>query len=566
MQPTFSIVIANWNYAHLVGDAIESALHQDYPAGLFDVIVVDDGSTDDSRPIIETYLGRPGFRAVFQDNRGHAAALEAGVKASRSQFVCFLDSDDLCLPNKLTEIAAHIEAIGATPETLFLCHDLSIHDARTGETLERTWLQTMGADRYGASAIPSRLDRVFPFSNPSGEVFGHGLITDILQALPPWAFTRGPDIAICLAAALKTWRIDYLQKCLGVYRVHGGNEVGRVVNGEYTVGLRWRERRPRLLGFLERWVDGLALDAAERSKRTSVLRRIERMSRTSAPSRGVVPPTVSIAILGHCREEMDRSRRSGLDQHHPRVELLLPEDCGQARDACDAVDVRTFRCPPDAGQLAQMAAAYARASGAYIVFVRAGDCLDPEFVAQHLLWRQHGALVGLSCSDIRLVTPDRALVHADVFAHSGAWKQALQQVPPLATRLHDWIVSSISACMFRRTVFLDRLFARADAAAPSLHDAGMWLPVQLQQHTAGTLRIRETLSTSVIEEGAGASYGYLSSPADANGALLVPPVDAALAWFAEFYDAERALFEKWLPSAWHTRFASWLEEQSISGR
>lgn len=87
----FSIVIANFNYGRFVADAIESALNQTWPH--VEVIVVDDGSTDGSREIINRYGGR--IQAIFQDNSGQRIANNAGFAASRGDVVIFLDADDV---------------------------------------------------------------------------------------------------------------------------------------------------------------------------------------------------------------------------------------------------------------------------------------------------------------------------------------------------------------------------------------------------------------------------------------------------------------------------------------
>ena len=85
-QPlTFSIVINNYNYVRFVGDAIDSALGQTHRA--VEVIVVDDGSTDDSRRIIESRGCR--VRTIFKTNGGQASALNAGFAASTGDLICF---------------------------------------------------------------------------------------------------------------------------------------------------------------------------------------------------------------------------------------------------------------------------------------------------------------------------------------------------------------------------------------------------------------------------------------------------------------------------------------------
>lgn len=89
-----SIVIDNFNYGRFLGDAVESALAQTHED--VEVVVVDDGSTDDSRAVIAGYGDR--VRAVLKDNGGQGSALNAGFAAARGALVHFLDADDTVDP------------------------------------------------------------------------------------------------------------------------------------------------------------------------------------------------------------------------------------------------------------------------------------------------------------------------------------------------------------------------------------------------------------------------------------------------------------------------------------
>lgn len=94
-----SVVIPTWNRAHLVCDAIDSALNQ--RPGEVEVIVVDDGSTDETANLI-TPIYENRIRLISLSARGGAgAARNAGVALARGEFVAFLDSDDVWLPGKL---------------------------------------------------------------------------------------------------------------------------------------------------------------------------------------------------------------------------------------------------------------------------------------------------------------------------------------------------------------------------------------------------------------------------------------------------------------------------------
>jgi hypothetical protein len=121
-EPLFSIVIDNYNYAAYLRASLESALAQSWPHA--EVIVVDDGSTDDSRAIIAEFGER--VRPVLQSNGGQASAFNAGVAAARGEYIAFLDSDDVWYPDKVERVLA---AFGRHPAAGWLRHRLEVTDA-----------------------------------------------------------------------------------------------------------------------------------------------------------------------------------------------------------------------------------------------------------------------------------------------------------------------------------------------------------------------------------------------------------------------------------------------------
>jgi glycosyltransferase involved in cell wall biosynthesis len=99
-QPLVSIVIDNYNYGRFVGAAIRSALAQTY--GRLEVIVVDDGSTDDSRDVIRRFGDV--VHPIFQENGGQSTAFNTGFLAAKGDIVFFLDSDDALHPDAVAEV------------------------------------------------------------------------------------------------------------------------------------------------------------------------------------------------------------------------------------------------------------------------------------------------------------------------------------------------------------------------------------------------------------------------------------------------------------------------------
>jgi tetratricopeptide (TPR) repeat protein len=101
-----SVIIPSYNQAHFVASTVESVLAQTYPG--VEIIVVDDGSTDDTHTVLAAYRDR--IRTIRQENRGLAGARNTGFHASRGDYLLFLDSDDVIHPDKLASHVSFLEA------------------------------------------------------------------------------------------------------------------------------------------------------------------------------------------------------------------------------------------------------------------------------------------------------------------------------------------------------------------------------------------------------------------------------------------------------------------------
>lgn len=97
-MPKISVVIPNFNNAHYIGSALQSVLAQSYQD--FEIIVVDDGSTDESRKVIGQFGER--VRYLWQENQGLAGARNTGIRAAQGELIGLLDADDEWLPTYLT--------------------------------------------------------------------------------------------------------------------------------------------------------------------------------------------------------------------------------------------------------------------------------------------------------------------------------------------------------------------------------------------------------------------------------------------------------------------------------
>ena len=125
--PRFSVVTPAYNTNAYVATAIRSVQLQTWPD--FEVIVVDDGSTDDTASQVLAFSDDPRVRLIRQGNAGPSAARNTAIAAARGEYVCMLDSDDLWVPRYLEVMGA---ALDADPEAGFAYTDAWVLDEATG--------------------------------------------------------------------------------------------------------------------------------------------------------------------------------------------------------------------------------------------------------------------------------------------------------------------------------------------------------------------------------------------------------------------------------------------------
>lgn len=134
-----SVVIPCWNYAVYLSDAIESVLAQTRAAD--EIIVVDDGSTDNTAEVVRRY---PGTIYLYQPNRGLAAARNAGLQRSRGEYLVFLDADDRLLPCAINYGAA---ALNDNPNAIMVAGSYRLIGA-DGAPVDESWNVSHNGDPY----------------------------------------------------------------------------------------------------------------------------------------------------------------------------------------------------------------------------------------------------------------------------------------------------------------------------------------------------------------------------------------------------------------------------------
>jgi glycosyltransferase involved in cell wall biosynthesis len=220
-----SIIINNYNYAEYLASCIESAVTQTYPNT--EIIVVDDGSTDNSRAIIESY----GSSVVptFKLNGGQASALNAGYKKSSGDLVIFLDADDILWPSCVSEVIRYWR-----PNLRKLHFNLAIIDS-AGKPLGSLYLKPP----LPRGDLSERLitDGTVPTMPTSGNVFPRAFLDQVMP-MPEVGWEGGADAYLFNLAAL-SGEVGAIDEPLGGLRLHGGNMSAMVKNGKVNkAGLR----------------------------------------------------------------------------------------------------------------------------------------------------------------------------------------------------------------------------------------------------------------------------------------------------------------------------------------
>ncbi len=118
-----SVILPTYNRANLIGDAIQSVLDQTYTG--FELIVVDDGSTDDTANLVQSFNDNR-IRYIYQPNGGVSNARNHGVRQAKHDLITFLDSDDAYLPHKLQK---QVDYFQTHPDTVFLYSSYLFMDA-----------------------------------------------------------------------------------------------------------------------------------------------------------------------------------------------------------------------------------------------------------------------------------------------------------------------------------------------------------------------------------------------------------------------------------------------------
>lgn len=221
-RPKVSILLSNYNYGEYIGQAIESVLAQTYDN--FELIICDDGSTDNSRQIIADYGRRDSrIQLIAKGNGGQGSGFNVAFASSTGELICFLDSDDLFYPEKLSCV---VENYHKSPDSGFSIHRIQkVSKTRRPQGVWPRKVSVFPNGWHGERMLES--GGILSYMPPTSGLSLHRSVAEKIFPLPEtYPLTNVADQVITRLAPLLTPVLGS-SEVLAAYRLHDANNYWR---------------------------------------------------------------------------------------------------------------------------------------------------------------------------------------------------------------------------------------------------------------------------------------------------------------------------------------------------
>jgi len=240
--PFFSVLIDSYNYGHYVEEAVSSVLAQDFPREEREILVIDDGSTDDTAARLRRFGNA--IRYLRKSNGGQASAFNYGFAQARGEVVALLDADDVWFPEKFGRL---YEAFERNPDAGMVYHRLYWWDGTKEDAADRYFIPVSGH-------VPGsrRTLLKYPMASTSCLAFRRSALEKLLPM--PEALRSQAD-AYLTALIIFVAPVAAIGDYLGKYRLHGANlfqTEGKQVSREHIENRM--AMRAALLVEIENWL------------------------------------------------------------------------------------------------------------------------------------------------------------------------------------------------------------------------------------------------------------------------------------------------------------------------
>jgi glycosyltransferase involved in cell wall biosynthesis len=241
--PFFTVLIDTYNYGQFIEEAVSSVLTQDFPAEQREILVVDDGSTDDTEERLRKF--GEAIRYLRKPNGGQASAFNCGFEQARGEAIALLDADDVWRPEKLGRV---YEAFERHPEAGMVYHRVHLWNGTDDVSEDNYFIPISGSVPEDRRALLQ-----YPMVGTSCLVFRR----EALQKLLPVPETlRFQADAYLTALIIFVAPVAAVPEFLGKYRLHGANLFQ--TNAELVSRSQLERRmamREALVGEIQNWLE-----------------------------------------------------------------------------------------------------------------------------------------------------------------------------------------------------------------------------------------------------------------------------------------------------------------------
>ena len=248
-SPFFTVLIDAYNYGQYIEEAVASALGQNFPAEEREILVVDDGSTDDTEERLHKFGGA--IRYFKKTNGGQASAFNYGFEQARGQVIALLDADDVWLADKLGHV---YEAFERHPSAGMVYHRVHLWDGTHDISEDTYFISVSGRVTENRRALLQ-----YPMVGTSCLAFRREAVRKLLPVPESLRFQAD---AYLTALIIFVTEVAALPEFLGKYRLHGANLFQASAE---QVSLNQIERRKAmreaLLGEIQNWLTNHGEDA-----------------------------------------------------------------------------------------------------------------------------------------------------------------------------------------------------------------------------------------------------------------------------------------------------------------
>jgi len=208
--PQITVLIDTYNYGRYIEEAIERVLAQDFPAEEMEILVVDDGSTDDTRARVGKYADR--VKYIYKKNGGQASAFNRGLAEARGELIFLLDADDYWRPGKLRKIA---DLFAQHPEAGMIYHRYEELDEASGK------ISILAAPLISGFLPGRKIDLISYWIYPTSTLAFRREALKVLLPVPEGLKIQADAYLAALVVFLGP--VIGVEEPLAVYRVHGKN-------------------------------------------------------------------------------------------------------------------------------------------------------------------------------------------------------------------------------------------------------------------------------------------------------------------------------------------------------